>query len=384
MRVLYLSTYNVKCGIATYTHELRSHLSVDNHVFPLPEKDDVIVNQVDLDKELKKFTQLVKDYDVVHIQHEHGLFIGAGDETDAVSRFGTLLKVLVKENKRVFVTFHSDPVFWESRWRFDTDILLKKLLSRVWEGEVSKWFQPRYDVTAVVHTKRTKQEFLDSGFHKDSVEVVPHGVVSREVKFTPVKPDLEINLSIFGFISDYKGYGVALQALQLLPRNYNLVCMGGRHPSSTGDEYTQILKTAKELDHTVVENRLQDIYNLVYDRVSITGYLDKAQADKIHKKTHICLAPYTDKTLSGSGALTWSLTSGCPVIASDIPSFKTIDDEYQCMHLFKTDAFHELAWSVKRVVGDVKYQRALVDGATSYAEQLSWSNVAEAHENLYK
>lgn len=384
MRVLYLSTYNVKCGIATYTQELRSHISTDNDIFPLPEKDAIAEKQIDLDKELTKLTHLVKDFDIVHIQHEHGLFIGNGDETDAVSRFGNLLKVLIKENKRVFVTFHSDPVFWESRWRFDTELLLKKLLSRVWKGEVSKWFQPRYNVTAIVHTKRTKQEFLDSGFHEDSVEVVPHGVVSREVKFSPIKPDVEINLSIFGFISDYKGYDVALRALQLLPRNYNLICMGGRHPSSTGDEYTQILGAAKRLDREVVECKLQDIYSLVSDRVTITGYLDKAQADKMHKKTHICLAPYTDKTLSGSGALTWSLTSGCPVIASDIPSFKTIDDEYQCMHLFKTDAFHELAWSVKRVVSDVNYQRALVDGATNYAEQLSWSNVAETHEKLYK
>jgi glycosyltransferase involved in cell wall biosynthesis len=380
MRILYLATHNVKCGIATYTEQLRNQLGCEHALTELP----VGPHSRLLDSSISQFVRKARRYDVVHIQHEHGLFVGDGDESDAIERFGNLLSQLSIIDIPVYVTFHSDPVFYTDTGGFSVMTIMKKCLSRMWRKKVAKWFQPKYNITAIVHTDRTRKEFIQSTFHEGSVVVVPHGVIDRDIEFRPVNPRTKVQLSIFGFISSYKGYHVALKALQLLPENYKLICMGGRHPNSTGDEYTQILGGAKALDHGTVEHGLGRIYRLVSDRVEITGFLEEEQADVIHKKTDICLAPYTDKTLSGSGALTWSITSGRATIASNIPSFQAINDEYQCMHLFKTDAHHELAWSIKRVAENVKYQCALVSGANKYSQELSWSNVAKTHMNLYE
>ena len=255
----------------------------------------------------------------------------------------------------------------------------------MWRAQVANWFQPKYDMTAIVHTDRTKQEFADSTFHINNICVIPHGVINRGIAHKPIDLSGDINLSIFGFISSYKGYNVALQALELLPKRYKLVCMGGRHPTSDGDEYTDILRRAYDIDRGILENKLHKFgHHKVRDRVTITGYLDDTQADQWHEKTDICLAPYTDKTLSGSGALTWSITSGRPTIASDIPSFKTINKQYGCMHLFKTDAHFELAWAIRHVAENEHVQQNILAGAKQYTDQLSWSNVADMHVDLYQ
>ena len=328
---------------------------------------------------------LAEKYDVVHIQHEHGLFIGDGDESDAVCRLGDLLKLLSKAKIKTCVTFHSDPVFYDESISFNHVSMMRYLLSRVWRAEVAKWFQPKHDMTAIVHTDRTKQEFIDSTFHSDNIQVVPHGVVERESKFRPIDPTKRVNMSIFGFISSYKGYNVALQALELLPENYRLICMGGRHPTSEGDEYTDILRRAYDIDKSIMEHKLEEYgHHKVQDRVAITGYLDESQADFWHFRTHMCLAPYTDKTLSGSGALTWSITSGRPTIASDIPSFKSINNEHACMQLFKSDAHFELAWAIRHVAENEHVQRSIIASAKRYSDELSWSNVADMHVELYQ
>lgn len=380
MRILYLATHNTSCGIATYTEQLRSAMPIEHDIVRLPDKSEPEL----LDVSLRLFIEKAVSYDAVHIQHEHGLFVGAGDVSDAIERFGVLLEQLCKLDVRTYVTFHSDPVFYNSKIEWSVLGLMRSCLSRMWRKQVARWFQPKHKTTAIVHTERTRREFIKSTFNKTNVIVIPHGVLCRKLKPNTIDPNKTINMSIFGFISDYKGYHVALNALQHLPSNYRLICMGGRHPTSDGDEYSQILQHANNIDRCIVEHDLHLAGHVqVQDRLTITGFLNDEQADHWHAQTHICLAPYTDKTLSGSGALTWSITSGRPTIASDIPSFRAINDEYQCMQLFKTDAFHELAWSIKRVVNDVKYQRALIDGAMSYAEQLSWSNVAKTHINLY-
>ena len=381
INILFLATDKVRCGIATYTEQLRNQLSVDNDIVSLPDKSA----PGKLDSSIDEFVSKATKYDVVHIQHEHGLFMGDGDESDAVERFGMLLKKLYTNKVKTIVTFHSDPVFYTPGIKFNAHGMLKWALSRMWRTQVAKWFQPKYNMTAIVHTDRTKQEFVNSTFHADNIQVVPHGVLERDTFFRPIDPKKRVNLSIFGFISSYKGYNVALQALEMLPENYRLICMGGRHPTSDGDEYTDILRRAYDIDRSILEHKLHKFgHHKVSDRVTITGYLDESRADDWHFRTHMCLAPYTDKTLSGSGALTWSITSGRPTIASDIPSFKSINKQYGCMHLFKADAHFELAWAIRHVAENEHVQRSIIAGASRYTDQLSWSNVADMHVDLYQ
>jgi glycosyltransferase involved in cell wall biosynthesis len=393
MKVLFLSTIGDSCGIATYTTNLIKGFAKDVTCtqFPLPNRNELASYCTDqVDTLFTDFINMCDDFDVIHIQHEHGLFYGVGDESDAVCQFGKIIQSLVKKQKKVFVTFHSEPVFFRT-WldvikRRDGFLptLMMRTLSKIWKKKVSRWFTKKYpNVTAIVHNIKSKGEFIKSGFDVANVKVISHGVISRKIPFKEIRPKQDIiNLTIFGFLSAYKGYHAAIRALQLLPENYRLICMGGRHPNSSGSEYDDILFFAADRDRETNEHKLP--LNLVYDRITITGFVDEEDADIWHKKTDICLAPYDDRTLSGSGALTWSLTSGRPVIACNIPAFQAINNEYNCMQITAVQAHHELAWAIKKVVNDVKSQRVLTHNANKYCIDNSWEVIAKQHMNLYE
>lgn len=395
LRVLKLTTYDCSCGIATYAQNLVSGLSsigCEVEVYPLPERKDLVdFDDDDITEILDRFVDkaIRYRYDAVHIQHEYGLFMGGGEMADSIIRFGYLLKRLNKAKVRTIVTFHTGPeIFYEAAdmWRTikrDWGFIVDRLLTRIWNREVVPWFQPRYDCSAIVHVNNTRKHMLHAGIHPDNVTVVPHGVIDRRLEFTPIDPAGVVNLSIFGFISSYKGYHTAMRALRLLPDNYTLTCMGGRHPNSKGSEYTDILEFATNLDRERSEHRWGDVYTAVKNRIRITGFLTEQQADAEHGNTQICLVPYEAENFSGSGALTWSMTSGKPVIASNIPAFETLNEEHRCMHLFNREEPEELAWAIKRVVNDVELQRSLTRNASKYCTDNSWKEIGRRHKGLY-
>ena len=316
--------------------------------------------------------------------------MGGDEMSESIIRFGYLLRKLNEAKIKTVVTFHTGPeIFYEDSdmWRVikrDWEFIIDRMLSRIWNREVVPWFQPEHDCTAIVHVDVTRTNMINAGLHPDQVTVIPHGVLDRQLEFKPIDINETVNMSIFRFISSYKGYHTAIRALQLLPMNYTLTCMGGRHPNSEGSEYSDILAFAADLDRSTLEHRLSKLYIPVYDRIRITGFLSEEEADVEHEKTQLCLVPYETKNFSGSGALTWSITSGKPVIASNIPAFVNINKEHACMHLFNKSDHHELAWSIKHIVENVNKQKTLVDAANKYTQECSWSNVADMHVELYQ
>ena len=52
-----------------------------------------------------------KNYDVVHLQNEFGLFCGPYELSFGFKVFYGIIKKLRKIGKRVFVTYHSEPSF---------------------------------------------------------------------------------------------------------------------------------------------------------------------------------------------------------------------------------------------------------------------------------
>jgi len=78
--------------------------------------------------------------------------------------------------------------------------------------------------------------------------------------------------------------------------------IGGKSQDDTSDFMNRLLKKVKKLK--------------LKDRVLISGFVSEEKISEYFAKVDICLAPYNDWRLSSSGALTWALTSGKPIIAS--------------------------------------------------------------------
>jgi glycosyltransferase involved in cell wall biosynthesis len=119
-------------------------------------------------------------------------------------------------------------------------------------------------------------------------------------------------------------------------------------------------------------------------RLVVTGYVTQDELDLYHAATDICLAPYIDDSLSGSAAITWAMTSGKPVIASNIRAFREINSFADCLLMVTPNAEMELAWQIERLAASPSLQSRLVENARRYAREYSWPKTAQQTADLYK
>lgn len=380
LRILHVSTWKIPCGIATYcenlTRALEAHGAI-NTIAPLVPSDWKYSVKDDVQQWRESILDKARGVDLVHIQHEHGFFgYGVGSRF-ACKRFGELLDGLAEAQKPVVTTFHTDICTQQRRGlRGKWDRFRRK---RLWKSRVTHHFGAMPGTAkAIVHSNATRFSFVRHGFPVPSVHVVPHPCLDpKTYRSTPEMakhllglPSDSVLMSIFGFIGRYKGHDHAIEALKQLPENYHLAIVGGAHPESRDSFLDSLLKSIPdELKH----------------RVHITGWVDRETADTYFAATDVCLAPYRgDTSLSGSGAITWGLSSGRPVIASKIEAFQSVDRIGNCLFLVSPDKTSELAWAVQKLIADPSLRSKLVNNANTFSSQHSWSNSVDRIASIYQ
>jgi glycosyltransferase involved in cell wall biosynthesis len=392
MKVIHLTTWKEVCGIADYTSNLIQSFEkqdIYNEVYPINRSSLQYLSLDEIRKHFADFANVANDFDIVHIQHEHGFFHGSYFSDKSIDIFAEILVNLRKKDKKVVVTFHTEPVFVQpiykvlsnTRRNFESNFY-ELIQNFKWKTKIVPIFNNSKNAfTSVVHTKKSRLSFINSGFNPKSVRIIKHGVVTHDTNYlrlskSDCKAKLNLNkntklLSIFGFVSKYKGYEIAINALKYLPSQYNLAIIGGTHPNDKeGKTMDEIIKLIIDLD--------------VRDRVLITGFVEFEVLDLFHGATDICLAPYLPSTLSASGALTWAFKSGKPIIASKIPAFDEINQEYNCMFMIAPECCLELALGILNLDKNQKLQEQLVNNALKYTEKNSWDNIGKIYLQLYK
>lgn len=397
MKVLCFSTWNEPCGIAGYSANLLQalgQLGVTTEVHAVNAKERKYFTRAEVRRDLDEFCARAEAADLVHIQHEFSFF-DSFDLKRSVTTFESVLGRLSRSGKPVVVTFHTHPPFRRSlvdlvdqrhgglpAYMRQLLLLRNMLLNRRWRQSIGRFFRGGGRYQAVVHTRTTRRVLIEEGrFAPDHIDVLPMGVVERSGALHEIDPATAKAAlgyppgtklaSIFGFIQPFKGYETALRALARLPKHWHLAIVGGPHPESRSD---------KTLD-TII--RLRSLLRLG-DRVRVTGFADFETLDQYHAATDVCLAPYQRGDLiSGSVGITWALSSGKPVIASDIPVFKELQEASDGLLLFAETAQYDLAWQMERVMNDCALRQKLVKNATTYAAGHLWPNVAQTMLDIY-
>lgn len=396
MRVLHYSTWKEACGIASYTEDLvgaLQRLGIESEVHPVHKESRRNLALSEVRAELDRFCEQAEQFDLVHIQHEFSFF---NDATNSLWRslgsFLGMLRGLHRRGKPAVVTFHTEPYFLESLGALakgalrDQRNLRRHLLhflnTRRWSKGIGGYFRgPAAPNRALVHTRKSKRQFVECGFGSENIDVVPLGLVVRDhsrlaqdsgqAKEKLGYPRDCVLLSLFGFVAAYKGPDIAARALQFLPPHYQLAIVGGPHPQANDLTLNTVLALAEE------EPRLRG-------RVRVTGYVPTETLDLYHAATDICLAPYQNTDISGSSALTWALSSGKPVIATKIASFLELQEQANCLLMCTQGAAYELAWHIDRLMADPAQRKSLVEKARRYVEQNSWPQIAVTTSKIYE
>lgn len=385
LRVLHHSTYQSQCGIAMYAEDLMNALNktgVQNNIRPVDTAKLAHMTDSQMRSYLKSVCEEAKQHDVMHIHHDYSFFAnGPYTLKNSNRNYCSLLSMLDKADVPTVVTYHVNVHgmdYWNTGRRRHLRRVMSSSMQRKSSLYIKGWRIPKRMRTspdrfrAITFSPRPQASHILAGLDPSVTRLIPLAAPkptslvgdmdSQTAKEKLGLPRHCILISQFGFVSAYKGFEWALRGIEMLPENYYFGVVGGRH---------------RDVPSEPTLNRILEIWQgRNPDRLRVTGFVNDEERDLYLAATDIFLAPYTWNELTASGAVTWALTSGKPVIASTIDCFREINSIYDCMVTVPPGMIHELAWQIQRVMSSTKIRQQLVTNAARFAHDHSWEVIA--------
>ncbi|MEZ0114072.1 glycosyltransferase involved in cell wall biosynthesis [Catenulispora sp. EB89] len=314
-RLAIVSTYAPRrCGIATFSQDLTTALAhsapdlaveicaLDRDGLDYPAEVSTVIGQDSYSDYRKAAARLAESgVDAVVIQHEYGIF--GGNDGAWITGFAG---ELARRGVPYLVTLHT--VLSEPTW--------------TQASTLNRLCQDAAAVTVFTETARTL--VVRTGIAPpDRIVYVPHGAPEP---VTDHQTSYEIGaegrrtldalagrrlLSTFGLISPGKGLQTAIEALGLIAEEHpdvTYLIAGSTHPEivrNNGEDYREsLMRAAKEAG--------------VADRVVfLDSFLTEMEIGAILAQTEIFLTPYRSREQISSGALTFAVAAGKPVVSTD-------------------------------------------------------------------
>jgi len=365
------SSWETRCGIASYTAALVDQLrglGVAVDVVPVPYTDRDPARMAETVARLNSA-------DLVHVQHEYTFFGGIAPMSSSLPRYYAALRVpRVVTAHTVFTTAELLRVKHETRWR---QRLAKQLLSRhpPYRGSVER--QPFAGAAGViVHTDAARTRMASRGIGLERIHVLAAGVpapvaaVPEQVEAMRAKFGLAGRrvATIFGYVTQDKGYETTLEALRKLPPTVKLLIAGG----------SRVEREQGYLEELTEKIRAQNLS----DRVAITGYLDDSEIAAAMALSDVVLVPHL--AANGSYTVMVALGYGKPILASDLPCFRDIHQQGEPVELFPVGDEYALAERLGFLLASSSARKHLSAAAAQFAHERSWAAVAAATLRVYE
>lgn len=331
------------------------------------------MNEAEFEKVIQALKKELKDYQVLHIQHEFGFY--------RHNQFEKIIQTAKELDKRVVVTYHTSPDL----------IIIKKRLTGLGPRSIISYLRSyRHNsilsnmhisplLTAdvvLVHNEYTLGQLVKYGVPADKITLLPHPTyeITKPPKTTFIAEALDkkpgdVILSTIGYIHRFKGVDKAVKALSYLPENYKLAVLGG--VKSDSDDQ----KLYDQIADLILKRGLRD-------RVYITGVIPSDDdLNSYIRETDISLYPYDSTYYKGvsSGGLNLAIANERPIVAYPVPTFQETNSEIGQLVLTNSDSYYELARAVKGI--DVKAQAKKI---SEYGRVNSWNVMTNRLIEIYK
>lgn len=347
MEICFVSTFPPQqCGIGTYTQNLRNALIARGHsVYVLAEVEGqetardtgvfrVWNRRADYDVTiLRTIKSSPTKPDIVHIQHEYGIF-----RNDA--RLRALESGLIEMGIPYVITLHT--VFND----------LGPIPSIYGRGVI------------IVHTEIAKTMIVSRTSLLNDIVVIPHGV---HFATPPITNASKVSFKTLGFVSQSKGLEEILSGFQML----------------------NVLSGVHEWDYTIrgrcqIEYQLE-LENFIFncgltDRVKFTPGFYKAGEESITSDDIVVLGNLDGNTYSASGQMAHALGLGVRIVAKRAPIYEDLSEV-----LYYRDA-GELASILRGLTAaEIRRRPRSWYSKAPYGSlsERSWSNVAARHVAMY-
>lgn len=331
MDIALVTPWMTRCGIATYSKALAEELAnLDNRIYV------VRLNRFGI-KTVEYFetlaTRRIPTVDILHVEHEYGLF--SGGEGAFYSRLRAMHELLP-----IVTTMHTTG------------------------NPIPDQVVAQNSDELVVHNEYCKHRF---GY---DCHVIPHGVKPRECedkieakKKLGIDPETPV-VMLFGFISPYKGIESAIRTVGLEFPDVKLLVVGGWH--------TQI-----ETNYMITLKRMSEQY--APNQALWLGWVPNKELPTMFGASDVCL--YCNKFMSESGALLTMIGFGKCVLASNLPPNREKETK-EALMCFENEG--DLIRKLERLLTNPELRAKYEEGARNYAKEFSWEKIAEKHIKVYE
>ena len=364
------------CGIATYSQDLVRALRKEGHEVHIVtfkdggkggEKFVHPVLQIKRNRELKQsgwdqklFEAIARiEPDVVHIQHEYGLYIYDDDHSSGL--FRAFFKWAVEDEIPVVVTYHSVYTVLDRVEAFYMDIALK------------------LTDACIVHEEYQKNNLpINIGRVPDNVYVIPHG--AKDVKpYKGTKEEYGLKgkkvVGLIGWWEPNKGFERVVKMWPKIKKALGskavLVVAGDARPgSSSGQIYKPKLLKAVEKSKAKKSIKV------------ITGSFTPEEYDKVLSTFDLMVLPYS--RASQSGNLAHSFALGVPCVATGMEGLKAEVEASKAGLAVPPGDDMELMHAITHIMKHEDLRKRYAKNAAKYVtKQLKWNIVARKHAALY-
>lgn len=308
----------------------------------------------------------LKNYDMVHIQHEYNLLGGYGlpffflyfylwiNKIKTVTTMHTVLSQSEKFKSGPIKTFLRKILYWTQ--------------NRV-IGNVSD--------KIILHADFFKQ-ILSSEYKvsRKKIEIVPQGIIENVPKYdkSKVKKELKLSGPVYTFMGSMvpdHGHDIIIKQADKIGKTILVVA----NPGSVNDRKSDRVREYIEENKRIVKERNFSRY-VRFDIFDIT---DKNPLWwKYFIASDLILLPYTGGI--GSGIFAHSIAAGVPVIASDIQYFKEWSKKSKCLRLAKKD------FDYPKVIKDAmkpKNYQIMKKGCEEFLKKYGLSAVGKRYKSIY-
>lgn len=230
----------------------------------------------------------------------------------------------------------------------------------------------------ICHTGDARRRLVDEfGVEAEKIWVIPHGPLSEEISFVPqekARDELQLDPEslmclLFGFIRPYKGAKFLINAWRRVidQEPAARLVLAGKPEEKYGEtllEKIETLKLTREID-TCFKFIPQDKLSLLVHAADVLVY------------------PY--RSITQSGALLTGLTTGKPVVATDVGGFSEMIQHGETGTLVEYGDEEQLAEVLVRLLRDEERREQLGDAAKQMVEtEYSWDAIAQKTLECYR
>lgn len=378
MSVIYLSRFNTCCGVSTYTEQLASALAGRSITVSVLASDHAektgsegcreqssSVPSTVCWSEDEPFLSTISDIiirkpDVVHIQHEFGIF----RDTKGLLDLCREIKAKSPETKLVMTAHTVPPSLSGPDDPFAT--LLSMMDAVVVHSKLAKSVMSRY-----------------RGVAFSEIHVVQHGMMNRVEQLPRKEAEAEIGLSpgvdrftllSLGFMSSNKNHSQLLQLFDVIvkrqliaPKRPHLIIAGiptfDAYGKSILDSIRNMIESLKIGDNVSIFPEF-----IPFERMpAFYGASDLS--------VHLCGKTYH----SSSGSIRMDLAHGIPVLAQRAELTEDLPEDV-VQHFSRGD---ELIMLVQMLAKDPDRLRRMSERSYEMAKKNSWDVVAALHRSVY-